>query len=152
VIEMLGGMPKSIKTLEGREIPFEFHIYGHKDVPHPAYLDKKPWIYEKMGMDKFLKALIHVLEKANLIEKVTGLRIRTYFYNTFIHRLVLSFKIDEWYHRETLDDMMDYLRTLNNDSIIQNAFLFCGSFTIEFEYESIYIPFKEVEELLPDGE
>jgi hypothetical protein len=153
VIEVLGGMPKSVKTSEGGEIPFGFHIYGNENIPDPAYLEKKPWIYERMDMDKFLKALIHVLEEARLMEKVTDLDIRAYFSGRYIHRLVLSFDIDEWYHRETLDKMMEYLRTLDDDALlIQDASLFCGSFTIEFDYESIYIPFEDVEELLDDGE
>lgn len=149
---MLGGMPKSVKTSEGREIPFGFHMYSHDDIPSPTYLEKKPWIYERMDIDKFLKALIYVLEEANLMEKVTDLIIRAYFSGYFIHRLVLSFDIDEWYHRETLDNMLVYLRTLDDESsLIQNASLFYGHFIIDFEYRGIYIPFEEVEELLDDG-
>ena len=150
---MLGGMPKFVKTSKGKEISFDFYIYNHADVPTPLYLNKKVWLYERMGLDKFLKALVNVLEEVQIIKDVTKLGMRAYFSGTYIGNLVLFFEIEEWYHRKTLDDIINYLQKVDNNTlIIQEASLFLGSFTIEFRYKGIYIPFKEVEELLIDGD
>lgn len=154
MIEVLGGMPKLIKTPEGKDIPFEFSIQNHWLIPKPIYFRKDVWLYDIMGIKQFLQALVDMLKKTQLIEKVTGLRIRADFkLGKSIKELILQFKIDDWYDKEILDSITARLRLLPvNADVEQYSKMSYGHFTIKFRYSDIDIPFKEIEELLDNGD